>query len=940
MAVRRDTAPGGGPGDARNSASPFVGRDRELIRLRRAAQEARDGTPSVIVVHGISGIGKTSLVRTLFRGLPDFTVLAARANQHESHRSYTTLGNLYYRAGMADQAVAAAAAHISPLTAGAEFLQALDKLQRTHPIGLVLDNADWADADSLRAIGFALSRLWQDRVLAIVVVQAWPPLWEESVLQTFESMEHLVHVEIPGLSEKEIQQLATAAWGERLNADRLQSLLRRSGGHPLYIRTLLSDLTANWQRTEREEDPVPAGLTAAVLRQVAALPPDSGKVLAALAVIDGAAPVTLLADIADVRDAAGALEAPDRAGFIAWSPVYSVTQASFRHSVQRDAVYDALSPADRRRLHLRAAAVLSPREALRHRVAATVGAEPQLCEDLKAASLADVAEGHLASAGAHLAWAARVAGDAGERQQLLCGAVRLSFWAGRDGEAARLSTQIAQDEPSALEREALGLLSFADGQLSRARHHLTRSLDELATAGQQGDIVVAVATEQAAACALMGEGAEAEHAANTAIRANQARPERVVAPALGVPFGLPASARAFRAYGLALQKGAPRGLQELEYVPASPDEVGEEDFPALVFRGLLRSVLGQFAGAEADLTTTSTRVGPYGVRVLGLGSRVHLALCHFMSGTWEQARRDAEIGLTMVEARGRSFDRASLLSLLATIDAAQGEVERAEQEVAQASREAAQLDYLGAHFHIALAHAVIARARHDHPGVLRALGSVSTGATSTQRTRLFAPWWAPLQVESLIECRQLSEAQRVLNFLELDADAAGNGLFSVLTAWLEGRLIEERGRPRDAALRYAQGVASPLSEDAPLFRALLEQAFGKCLHHLGKAEQGLTHLRQAEHLFSRLGALPFLEECRSAISATSGSSGYDVPELAMLSPREREVARLVGLGRTNREIAASLFLSMKTVEYHLRNIFNKMDIANRRELRDWVQQGL
>jgi DNA-binding CsgD family transcriptional regulator len=396
--------------------------------------------------------------------------------------------------------------------------------------------------------------------------------------------------------------------------------------------------------------------------------------------------------------------------------------------------------------------------------------------------------------------------------------------------------------------------------------------------------------------------------------------------------------RAFRAYGLALLEGAVTGLRALSYLPERPDRVPEEDLAGLVVRGRLRVAAGRLAGAEADLTSAVARTRPGGPRVLGLSGRIHLGMCHVLDGDWQQAAHQAEIGLTMVESRGRTFDRAALYSLAATVEAARGEP-AAEEHVARATEEARALDYAGPYFHIALARAMAARARGDHRGVLGALRGAAGDVVFPERSRLWRNLWLPFHVEALLDAGETEAARRALAPLEAEDDP-DDCLLVPVRSWLGGRVAEARGQAERAERAYAAGAAAgPDHQDVPIFRGLAEQAYGAFLTRRGRREEGRRHTVAAEEVFTALGALPFLERCRAG-AAAAGVAERPAGAAGGLSPREREVAHLVGLGRTNREIAGALFLSVKTVEYHLRGIFGKLGVRNRRELRDRVQRGL
>lgn len=100
----------------------------------------------------------------------------------------------------------------------------------------------------------------------------------------------------------------------------------------------------------------------------------------------------------------------------------------------------------------------------------------------------------------------------------------------------------------------------------------------------------------------------------------------------------------------------------------------------------------------------------------------------------------------------------------------------------------------------------------------------------------------------------------------------------------------------------------------------------------------MAELRAAERHYARMGAAPFLERCRDDIAAAAAAPAARAAWLDALTARERDVALLVGRGWTNREIAAALFVTAKTVEYHLRNTYMKLGITTRHELRDLVQR--
>ncbi|MEU8827500.1 LuxR C-terminal-related transcriptional regulator [Streptomyces sp. NPDC048636] len=867
---------------------------------------------------------------------------------------------------------------MAPGVVGRRLLGWVGELQGASPVALVVDSAEGVDAASLQALASMMRRLGRGRVLVVLGVR-WPPSWDGPTRMAVEGVEPVVRVGLSGLSVGEVGELVRLAGGDGAGTEVVRRLHRYTGGHPSYVANLLA---LGWREAldvVSGEGAVPSRVAEVVSRQIVGLPVDSGQVLEALAVLGDAVPVAVLSRVLGYRDCTAALDAPVQAGLVEWSVEGDLPAVGFRHPVQREAVYGAMSPTRRRELHRAAGAAVSRRGALVHKVASAQAPDPALAGELETFAGLELREGRLDSAARYLWWASGlVAAEEEDRSdRLLFGAIRLWFWAGADGEVSRRGQAVCARRPSVLRDEALGLLEFAAGRLIAARTLLRRASRTVATAERDPQAAVLFA-ELATVCAVLGEGEEVERAATAALAALGFREdgreedghddaphdatgpdtpdptapggppeaiERTAADGDGVrtphagtvvPGGVASSARAFAAYGRALREGALPGLESFDYLPERPDRVRDDDLLGLALRGVLRLASGRFAEAEADLTAATARVRPGGVRLLGMSSRMYLGICHFLTGYWDQAARDVDRGLAMVATHGRVFDRAMLFSLSAMIEAARGDQSAAARSVGLATEASRDLDYAGPQFHIALARAVTARARGDFRGVLAALQNVAQQAAYIERARLFAACWLPIRIEALIECGRLEQARQAIAALAPESDP-DNALLAVADIWLRGRLAEASGDPKAAEEVYATAAdALRPEQDMPLFRGLLEQAYGRCVAAQGRVADAQRHLQAAEATFTALGAIPFQVACRADLAALGTREGLGELE-ALLTPREREVAGLVGLGHTNREIAQELLLSVKTIEYHLRSIFSKLGVRNRRELRNRVQ---
>jgi len=228
----------------------------------------------------------------------------------------------------------------------------------------------------------------------------------------------------------------------------------------------------------------------------------------------------------------------------------------------------------------------------------------------------------------------------------------------------------------------------------------------------------------------------------------------------------------------------------------------------------------------------------------------------------------------------------------------------------------------------------MAQARGDYRRMAVVLASL---VAEPARSRSHQLWWQPLHVEALIGTGQLGAAQRALDRL-IDLVGAP-GRQSATVAWLEAWLAAVRHDERKARALFDEAAArSPAPDDVPLHRARLEHEYGKYLMSGRNRRAAIGQLRRAYELYRSLDARPYAERCASdleacgvrASAASEGQAGREA--LAALSPRERRVAHLAAQGLTNQEIAGELFISAKTVEYHLGNVFAKLGISSRRQL--------
>jgi DNA-binding CsgD family transcriptional regulator len=198
--------------------------------------------------------------------------------------------------------------------------------------------------------------------------------------------------------------------------------------------------------------------------------------------------------------------------------------------------------------------------------------------------------------------------------------------------------------------------------------------------------------------------------------------------------------------------------------------------------------------------------------------------------------------------------------------------------------------------------------------------------------------WRTIEVDALIELGRLADAEVALSEFAAELPV-GNPPSAVLgLARCEGNLAMATGDHSRAEAAFVRGHAIAKGTSNPLEQALLHLDDGRRLHSMGRHPDAVTQLETAHRLFSDLGADPYVRRCAEQLELLEVSAAAESPAASLgLSRAEMAVARLVATGLTNKEVASELYVSVKTVEYHLRNTFIKLDITSRRELADLLR---
>jgi DNA-binding CsgD family transcriptional regulator len=902
----------------------FVGRAAELAQVAEVVAQVEAGQPWLVAIEGDPGVGKTALARQFLAGVPGLRVLSARADQAEADLDFGLADQLFRTAGVVPSVLPAGGAGpgAPSFAVGARLLEVVGEQQATGAVAILIDDLQWADRRSVEALTFMLRRLSVDPVIALVIYRGPAGRLDEAAQRMLGSVENRLQVPLGGLSPEEVAALAAALTAGPLDDETVQRLYRGTGGHPLYLRTVLSEGSGFDSRVPGRLG-LSRSLAAAVGDHLRVLPPKTRSILEMLSVLNLRLPLAQLGQAAQA-DSPGALIEPAAAvGLVDWWPDEPTCPVEIRHLLVRDAVYAGIPAAKRRVLHARAASVVSESASWEHRVAALDRPDEGLAAELEHLAGQEAADGRLALAATHLRWASDISPARADRERrLLTAALHLMPAEGSRGLALRQAVEATA--PSPLRSCVLGMMAFSSGQLAEAERCYGQALAEARDDPDSQPLAARIANRLAAVCVLVGDGKKAMTLGRWALGTGC------------LDAAVAGSTRWLIAVGACQVAGPRDALAELGHLDADPARVGLADAGCLSYRGILRLQAGDMGQAVTDITVSLKMARQGAALMLGLRPYCYLALAQYLAGEWDDVQLTCEQVFSVASIRIRRFE-LPLLHLAATcVPAGRGVTDEAERHARLAREAAASLDYGHERLYAATARALVCQAAGDYQGMADALEPWRDDTALDGRSLADAVLWRPLLAEGLIGSGQTEQAAAVLAQMQ-----AGSGQVSYLRpapAWLEGWLAEQRGAPEETLRIYQRGEDTA-STHSPFYTARLLLAHGRLLRLTGNRKDAIGRLRRANALYLGLRAAPFIARTEEELAACHlpREPAAKQPVLALTS-RETQVAHLVGKGLSNPEIAAELFISRKAVEYHLGNIYAKCGLRGRQQLRRFVEQ--
>jgi DNA-binding CsgD family transcriptional regulator len=896
----------------------LLGRGLERQRIDQALAQARSGTSATLALVGEPGIGKTALLGYAAERAAGMQLLRARGIESEAQIPFGSMLELIRPALRMLQKIpepqAAAlegALALRPWTAhdrfavGAATLSLLAAYAEQAPVAVLVDDAQWLDGSSAQALLFAFRRLVADPIAVLIAVREGEP----SLLDGAD----LSELRIAGLTSDEAAMLV-----RDLAPDAARRLHRATAGNPLALLELAPDADDLALAPEGAPVLVSARISRAFLQRAGLLDQATRQALVLSAASDTSDLATLERAAARLSVDLSALTAAESAGLVT---LYAGV-VEFRHPLARSAIYANAPASQRRAAHRALAASLPDRDIDRrawHLAAAAAGTDEGASAALEQAGNRGRDRSAYVTAAAAFERAARLTTGGERRARLLREAAETGWLAGFTGRAVALlnEARAATSDPVTLVEidELSGHIATRCGPVMRGHAIL------VAAAGRADpERAVAMLAEAAFACLYAGNPAEM---LATAERAQAALPAN---PSPRARFLAAMTAGMARILGGNAAVGAEAVHQAVTLAESSADL--RED-PQLIPWLALGPLFLRQTGAGRMLLEHALRTARARAAVGALPFVLNLiARDQAATDRWAAAAANYQEAIELARESGQKSELTFGLAGLAWLQARRGR----EQECRACATEALSLCHeLGTGVH--------------EIWVAAALGELELGLGNAARAAEHFEHQQQLLRDRAITDADLSpaadlaEAYTRLGLSDEARRAAAEYLAAASTKgqpWPLARALRCQGLlAADARFSTFFEQAMHLHEQTPdAFEAARTQlAYGERLRRARNRVLARKQLGAAADTFERLDARPWADRARAELSATGETRrGRDPSAIEELTPQELQIALMLTAGRTTREAAAALFLSPKTVEYHLRHVYQKLGIHSRDEL--------
>jgi DNA-binding CsgD family transcriptional regulator len=902
----------------------LLGRQREREVLDRLLEAARGGHGSVLAVYGDPGVGKTALLEYAAAAAPDFRAARTVGVEGEMELAFAALQQLcsptlHVMERLPDpqreafEVALGLSAGRAPNTflVGLAVLNLLSEASEEQPLLCVIDDAQWLDRASARVLAFVARRLLAERIAMVFAAR-----------EQIDSLAGIAELQVEPLGHRDARALLDSILPGRLDERVLERIVVETRGNPLAILELPRGLTPAQLAGGfglPTALPLSTGIEQSFRRRLVRLPRDVRQLLLLAAAEPLGDPALLWRAAKQLGIAETAAQAAELEGLLRLDGA-----VTFRHPLVRSAVYGAAEPNERRKVH-RALADATDREIdpdrrAWHRAQAAATPDEEVAAELERSAARAQARGGFAAAAAFLERATALTPEESRRSGRALAAAQAKLQAGALDDALRLVATAESGVLSELEQATAELLraqlSFVSTRGGEAGPLLLEAAERLREIDPElaRETYLEALTAAIFAGPLAGPGASSSEVAQAAKAAPPARKPRGLDHLLdGLVALLTATYAAavpiLRKTQLAFGAGMSQN-EQLRWMWGGTVSAmllwDDERWERLSDRHLQ---LVRETGALGDLQIALSHRGQMHVFAGELASAASLHDAIEEATQLTGSPLAPYHGLGMVAMRGREAEARRF------IDKARAEViERGE---------GAGLEFMD------WADAVL------YNGLGRYAEALAASSRVLDRAQLVPVNWAmPELVEAAARAGARELAAETDRRLTERSRASGTD-WALGIAARSHALVVEDGR---ADGLYAEAIERLTRTRVAVDLARAHLLYGEWLRRQSRRMDARKELRIAYEMFTDFGMEAFGERARVELEATGEHARKRTVEtLGDLTPQESQISRLAAQGHTNKEIAAQLFISPSTVEYHLRKVFRKLGVKTRTQLANRVR---
>jgi DNA-binding CsgD family transcriptional regulator len=908
----------------------LVGRSARCARIGRILATARGGAGGALLLVGGPGMGKSVLLQVARRRADGMTVLEAQGVQAESELAYAGLSQLLRPVlGDLERLVVPRQAEALRAALGLEPRPVVDRFAvyvatmtllalaaEERPVLAIVDDAHWLDTASAEALAFVARRLRGDAVALLFASR-------EAGASPLDAAP-LDRITLPPLEGEEAAMLLQGLGAGPVDRSVAKRLCEATAGNPLGLSELARLLTREqFEGRHPLPEPLPVGpdIERAFGSRIASLGEGAQRALTVVAADESGTVETLARALRLRGSGMTALRSAESAGVL----VIGDGRVRFTHPLLRSAAYHRASPPKRRDAHAALAAALEGvpsggSQRAWHLAAALLEPDETVARKLAAVAVDARERAAPAAAGRTFEAAARLSPAGTQRARRLLEAARAYHLAGATERALPLLEQA---------------LDLNDDPLLRADIQLTRAHVEAPYRSPVETRALLIAEAERVAAH--------ERARATVLLAGAA----MVSAVLGRPREMQQLAERAQAMSVGCE-GAPRLLATvvdgLARILRGDAAAG---YPLLArARPLLEgpdpSILGL---AATDVLYGELWVGNYeeGRRLAAnLVARVRekgaltalpyalfgLAYADFMLGHWPAAYATANESEALATEIGQPTFSPMGRLVMAVIAGAQGRLAEAREHLARTSATVERgVESMVTMAGWARGHVELSAGNYD-----QVMATLEPTGRFTLECGLEEPGvapWAQDLAEAYLRVGRVRDGEEILEILERQAERTGRVLAHAAAARCRGLLAGEA----EFEAHFRRALSWHERVPCPFERARTELCFGERLRRARRRSEAREPLRAALARFESLEATPWIDRTTAELRATGERARRRRPETAdRLTPQELQVAQLITEGATNREAAAALFVTPKTIETHLNHVYRKLGVRSRVEL--------